>query len=455
MFAKPLAALSFAPCIVIGLALSSIVPSAGMADDKLILVQRVELTTVDGNATYVGIGTGPFTTAFPNGIDVSGAVTEQKPGKPAPTTDLTQGRIADSATTEAEFGSIGATQGSIIKNSAGKPVDTIQITTQGMTGGTANGIDTKSTDGSDFDTAIAGKTITFTAKTGKALPKNQFIWMLIPKGPQPGTAGDKIYKGKVTTVGALTPPAPERQTAQAPKAGNTSGAVATFSSATQTISFSAGEVSFAKYFDGTTVTANGPGEPVIGTQIQVGDMQILGPSPSVPGAFALSDSGVALVANGQTLLQGELVNDLLIPDASHPGFAEIQGSLSFWDEGAMVGSRYVGEFFSDSIASDLFIDTDLLAATGNLTTDGSGVGSAVVASVAVPEPSTDVLLSIGLLAFLGSVTRRATGVRLSRLPRAPSSQRRRWYVSAIPRHAESGTSGSGLRASRRMARFFS
>jgi hypothetical protein len=57
----------------------------------------------------------------------------------------------------------------------------------------------------------------------------------------------------------------------------------------------------------------------------------------VPGALQLSDSGIALVQNGETFLQAELVNDLLIPDPSHPSFAEIQGSLSILGEGEGLG----------------------------------------------------------------------------------------------------------------------
>jgi hypothetical protein len=94
----------------------------------------------------------------------------------------------------------------------------------------------------------------------------------------------------------------------------------------------------------------------------------------VPDALQLSDSGIALVQNGETFLQAELVNDLLIPDPSHPSFAEIQGSLSILEEGEGLGSRYINEYFVDSIASDLFFESDLLSTTDNLTRSGEARG---------------------------------------------------------------------------------
>jgi hypothetical protein len=61
----------------------SVLPSIALADDKLILAQKVELKNVDGNSTWVGVGKGPFTDSFPNGIDATGNVAAQAPGKPA------------------------------------------------------------------------------------------------------------------------------------------------------------------------------------------------------------------------------------------------------------------------------------------------------------------------------------------------------------------------------------
>jgi hypothetical protein len=189
----------------------------------------------------------------------------------------------------------------------------------------------------------------------------------------------------------------------APAAGNPGGAGLSFDASTNTISFNAGNVAFANYFDGSTTTTNGPTENVIGSQIQIGDMQVLGPSSDVPGALQLSDSGVALVQNGMTLLQAELVNDLLIPDPSHPGFAEIQGSLSILEEGEGLGSRYIDEYFTDSLASDLFFDSNILSATDNLTQDGEATGSAIIASVtSVSEPSVSLLLATALSLLFAS-----------------------------------------------------
>jgi hypothetical protein len=218
----------------------------------------------------------------------------------------------------------------------------------------------------------------------------------------------------VTTLPAAPPPAPKKDAMLTPKAGNnTNTASVSYNAGANTLSFSPGAVNFATYFNGTTVNANAPGESVIGAQIQIGDMQILGPDASVPGAFDLSDSGVSLTEGGVTLLQGELINDLLIPDPDRPGFATIQGSMSFLTEGVMMRSRYVSEFFGDSSESDLFFETDILAATGNLGGDGQGFGTVQIASVAgIPEPGAWGLMLVGL-AGLGAALRSRRGMGMA------------------------------------------
>jgi hypothetical protein len=341
---------------------------------------------------------------YPNGIDASGNVAVQMPGKPAPDTSLTQGRIPMTAVGKTlEFGSIGAAQGSIIKNSTGGVVNAITISTQGTDGtGAANTIDPNSGDGSDFPATIAGNTITFTAANGKQLNNNQYIWMMIPQGPQPGMPGAKIYKGGVTTPPPAAPPPPKKDTGMLPATGNNTGTASVqYDSSTQTLSFNPGNTNFVDYFDGTTANVNGPSENSIGSQIQLGDMQILGPSSDVPGAYDLSDSGVALVQDGQTILQAELTNDLLIPDPSNPDYAEVQGSLTFLEEGESLGSQYVDEYFGDSSASDVFFYTNILSATDNLTLDGQAYGNVSISSVApVPEPGSLGLLAPALLMLI-------------------------------------------------------
>jgi len=379
-------------------------PSSAAADDKLILAQKVELNVVDGNSTWVAVGNGPFKDRFPNGLDASGTVAMQKPGKPAPATDLTQGRIPPQAVNLREFGSIGATQGSIIQNSTGQSVKKIEMTTKGVdAANNANKLDPKSGDGDDFDTTINGNTITLTAKNGKELKKNERIWLLVPEGPQPSDPGKKIYEGKVELLQPAAAPAPQPQVPAVPKTGNQGGGASLNFRQTNgvgTLTFLAGEVDFATYFDGTTVGSSLE-DVVIGSLIRIGDMDILGPSSDVPGALELSDSGISLVLNGETLLQAELTHGLLIPDPVDSGVADLQAALTFLEEGRVgIGSRYLDEHFRLSNAAGLFFRSNLLAATNGLSDSGSAFGVVSIASTdAVPEPGTAVLLVMGLAGF--------------------------------------------------------
>jgi hypothetical protein len=401
----------FALFVISGLGVAPLASDA-LADSKLILTQKVMLTGVMVNGqlviAYVGVGKGPFSNMYPLGICATATCPQVAGVSPVPLTTLTQGRIDAAAVNPRDFGSIGASQGSIIRNNTGRPVTSITITTKGMTNGTPNTINNMSMDGQAFTTALNGNTsVTFTANMGDALAPVELLWMMIPQGPQPGMPGAKIYTGQVALAAPNPPPAPAPAAPMAPAAGNNSGAGLSYNAGTSTLSFNPGNVDFATYADGTTTTTDGPTENVIGSQIEIGNMQVLGPSPDVPGAFELSDSGVALVQNGQTILQGELINDLLIPDPSDPGYAEIQGSVSIFEEGEQLGSQYVDEYFADSLASDLFVDSNILAVTDGLTQDGDATGSAVIASVgSVPEPSSVMLLGTGLSLLLGAAVAR-------------------------------------------------
>lgn len=388
---------------------------AANADDKLIQVQKVTVGVVNGNATLQGVGKGPFTDAYPNGIDMSGKVKMQKAGEPAPRDMLAQSKISPTDDTEREFGSIGAKQGSVIVNDSGKAVKEIDITTQGNDGtGAANNIDPKSTDGDDFDTEISkdGKTIKLKAKPGKELGKDEQIWIKMPKGPQPGDKGDKIYKGKVVLAQASLPVLPWSPTT--PKAANESGTATVslqLSGGIQTLSFlGAGNITNTTYADGSgAITALL--DPIIGSQLVIDDMVILGQSAKVVGAWRLSDSALALVQNGQTVFHAELVNALLIPDPLHPGSADIMAALGFFSEALSdLGSRYLDEYFQISRADGFVFHSDLLSATNGLTIGGSARGSAALVGQ-VAEPGSLMLLLASAIAGVAGGHKRRSAVR--------------------------------------------
>jgi hypothetical protein len=381
------------------------------ADDKLILAQKVKIDVVDKRPTLVPVGDGPFKDRFPNGIDLSGEIATQQAGKPAPIEGLTQARIAPGDVKKREFGSIAAAKGSMIRNNTGKDISAIEISTKGMTGGTPNKIDGNSKDGDDFDVKFSpdGKTVRLEAKAGKELKNNEMIWMLIPEGPQPGQPGAKIFEGKVETV---APPAPKAPAPPAPKLpeGKGPGAMM-YNPGTDSLSFTPGALDALTYADGTTVLSNSLTETLIGAQLLIEDMQILGSSFSIlPGAYQLSDSGLSLMLNGETVLQGGLTDGLLVPDSSAPGMADLYAYFGLFEEGkAGPFSRYLNEHFNYSNGAMLHFRTNILSATGDLTTSGSGTGIWRIASTgtAAPEPATLLLLLGGALPLARRYWRKA------------------------------------------------
>lgn len=395
-----------------------------LADDKLIQVQKVVIDVVDGKSTLVGVGKGPFTDAYPNGIDMSGKVKSQEAGKPAPRDNLAQSKISPTDDTERDFGSIGAKQGSIIANESGKDVKEIDISTKGTDSkGADNKIDSKSTDGDDFDTEISadGKTIKLKAKKGKELKPDENIWIKMPKGPQPQDKGTKIYSGKVVLAQASLPQHPGKP--GYPAVSNSTGTAVVglqINGGVQTLTFGgAGAVQVATYFNGSTTT-NPLIDSIIGSQILIDDMTILGPSALLAGAYQLSDSAIALAQSGQALLHASLTNGLLIPDQMHPGFARITATLGFFEEALTdAQSRYLDEFFGISMADQLIFDSDLLVGTLGLTVNGSGVGNVSIASV-IPEPDmAGMLLASTLIAAAFNRRRMLAATRSSRLLKRP------------------------------------
>jgi hypothetical protein len=280
------------------------------------------------------------------------------------------------------------------------------------------------------------KTVTFDGgnippvPAGQAVkPENQF-WLKIPKSAD-FAGGVGKYRGHVTPP--PPPPKPAEKPSIPPEAGNKSGekpksptpkqsdappAAITFDAATHTLQFSPGTMDFVKYRNGQVVTSNSASESIIGSQISIDPASIIGMSPDVPGAFQLSDSYL-LVANDtasptqNTFFSGALLQVLLIPEPPGSEFdSTLQATISLQEGGFGLGSQFISEFFGAASAGwQLDFETDLLAATDNLTISGTSTG-VLLTNTVVPEPPSIFLFAVGLLGL--AAIRRRTGGQSSR-----------------------------------------
>jgi hypothetical protein len=153
------------------------------ADRGVILFQPV---TTDTSGAFIGIGAGPFTTAYPDGVKDDGKT-------------LARNKVvADNFTKTYEWGSDGSTGGMVIKNLSRMPI--CQITINSLDGSTfpkdvklykapANWQVTVSDD---------AKTLTFAAvgKDNCVSKDGGWFWMQVPESPKP-TEGKPTLSGKL------------------------------------------------------------------------------------------------------------------------------------------------------------------------------------------------------------------------------------------------------------------
>ena len=107
---------------------------------------------------------------------------------------------------------------------------------------------------------------------------------------------------------------------------------------------------------------------------------------------------------------------LLIPESPGSSFDSLlQATISLQEGGFGLGSQFINEFFSPaSNGWQLDFETNLLAATDNLTISGTSTGVLLVNTV-VPEPSTLALIGTWLAGFAGlAVMRRRAGITEAR-----------------------------------------
>ncbi|MBV9813813.1 MAG: hypothetical protein JO326_13780 [Acetobacteraceae bacterium] len=184
------------------------------------------------------------------------------------------------------FTSRGFPNGSLIVNATTVPLTDLHLE---LTSGDT--FDPKSTGGAAFpNVAITnnGKTIDF---TGGNIPVGSSIWSQIPLTANfPGGVG--AYVGRAAPMAAAVPapqPAPGK-----PQTGGSTGLNYNGNGGLSIQNFSD---AFATYLDGSTTFSNTPFETIIGSQITVSGLQVLG---SANGAFQLSN-GLLSITNGSSV----------------------------------------------------------------------------------------------------------------------------------------------------------
>jgi hypothetical protein len=338
------------------------------------------------------------------------------------------------------FKSTGWPNGGVFTNRSGQVIKDFEIT---LTSGDT--FDPKSSGGTAFpDVTLSDdkKTLTFSGANipsvpaGQAIkPENQF-WLKIPQSadftdPETGKPGMGKYRGHLTPQ--PPPPKPAEKSSVPPEAGNSPSekpkaptsnlsdsppAAITYDAASHTFQFSPGAMNFVEYRNGQVVTSNSASESIIGSHISIDPASLIGLSPDIPGAFQLGDSYL-LVANDvlsptkNTFLSGALLQVLLIPESPGSPFDSLlQATISLQEGGFGLGSQFINEFFDPAIDGwQLDFETNLLAATDNLTISGISTGILLMNTTVVPEPSTLMMIGTWLAGLAGfAVMRRRAGI---------------------------------------------
>jgi hypothetical protein len=214
----------------------------------------------------------------------------------------------------------------------------------------------------------------------------------------------------------VLPPAPKIMPAPGmqPMIGNDSNPKMSFSAANNTLSFTPGNINFVQYKDGSTLRMNTSFESVIGSQVTIDPMKVLGPS-SIPGAFQLQDALVDVELSGHIFHIATLTNGVLIPDKSVAGFDSVLEGALVWNTSVPeLPSQYLSQIEDMLLNHDkgdlelgMFFRTNLLdpTITNDLTMDGTSTAGLlqITPALSIPEPSSIILTGIGSLFVIGIV----------------------------------------------------
>jgi hypothetical protein len=347
--------------------------------------------TISADATAPAGSNADNTSGFPNGLG-----------------------LPDTSFVNQAFKSSGWPNGGLFTNRTGSVIQDLEITlisgdtfAAGISGGKAFPTVTYSAD---------MKTVTFSGgnipsvPAGVAATPDNMFWLKIPKSADfPGGVG--MYRGNATPV--PPPPKPAEKTSTPPEGGNkdpdNNVAQITYNATTGSFQFSPGAFNFVEYQDGTVATANSASESIIGSFIEIDPTSLIGLSPDVAGAFQLADSYLVIARDLQdptenVFLSGALVQLLLIPQSTSSGFDSVlQATISPQEAGMGLGSSFLGQLLAPNPGGGLQLDfeTNLLAATHDLTVSGSSTGNVLFNINSVPEPSTVVLFAGAALGLMG------------------------------------------------------
>lgn len=156
---------------------------ATAADRDPILFQPV----VDKDGTFQGVGTGPFTTKYPDGVKDDGKTVARSKV------------VADNFDKAYTWGTSGSDGGMVIKNISGKPICSITIKTLNDSLFPKDAKVYQAPEGWTATVSEDGRTLTFAAikKPDNCVPSGGWFWMKVPASPKPTAEGGATLNGQL------------------------------------------------------------------------------------------------------------------------------------------------------------------------------------------------------------------------------------------------------------------